>query len=99
MYNISMNETQTNEAKMNSIFDTDVEVEIPIGDEDSKTMTITAVFDEDEPWFWGVEINGKTFDKHDLAFWFRDEVVANLPYKMDEDEKITNECVMVMGGE
>ena len=37
-----------------NILDTEIQVEIPVGDEDIKTITLTALFDDSEPWFWGV---------------------------------------------
>ena len=74
---------------MMSILDTEIEVRIPVGNEDSKTITLTALFDDSEPWFWGVEINGRKYNKQDLATWFREEVLSVLVYEVTKDDIVT----------
>jgi hypothetical protein len=84
---------------MSNSLDTEIEVEIPVGEEDVKLVTVTALFDEDEPWFWGVEINGRKYNKLDLAVWFREEILSELVYEMTKDDIITDECLKYLRGE
>ena len=74
-----------------NILDTEIQVEIPVGDEDIKTITLTALFDDSEPWFWGVEINGRKYNKQDLATWFREEVLSVLVYEVTKDDIVTDD--------
>tara|TARA_Y100000310_G_C20624642_1_gene785169 strand:- start:1249 stop:1503 length:255 start_codon:yes stop_codon:yes gene_type:complete len=76
-----------------NILDTEIQVEIPVGSEDSKTITLTALFDDSEPWFWGVEINGRKYNKQDLATWFKSEILSNLVYDMTRDDIVTDNCL------
>ena len=79
-----------------NILDTEIQVEIPVGNEDSKIITLTALFDDSEPWFWVVEINGRKYNKQDLAIWFKSEILSNLVYEMTRDDMVTNECLKCM---
>ncbi len=79
-----------------SILNTEIQVEIPVGNEDVKLMTVTAIFDDSEPWFWGVEIKGRKYNKLDLAVWFREEILSCLVYDMTRDDIVTNECLKYM---
>lgn len=79
-----------------NILDTEIQVEIPVGNDDVKIITLTALFDDTEPWFWGVEINGRKYNKQDLAIWFKSEILSNLVYEMTRDDMVTNECLKCM---
>ena len=76
-----------------NILDTEIQVEIPVGNDDVKIITLTALFDDTEPWFWGVEINGRKYNKQDLATWFKSEILSNLVYDMTRDDIVTDNCL------
>ena len=71
------------------------EIKIPLINENGETIKVieaVAIFDQDEPWFWGVEIDGKFFHKQNIKDWFRDEIVEAIPYDMKNDT-ITDKCL------